>query len=254
VRSWPASCLAYTAHPLLARCHAGPLLLPRCHAASFAPAPPARAAPAALAPSTPRPHMPAPRARYLPPVLRRSRAAPAPYVRAHRLSSRRSLGPLLLCRAAARALAPAPLESPEPLLLACLSQRAPAACTPLLGSPAPRRSRACALAPASARARAATGLSRPPPLAQLSAAPREPALPQRHVDPGRAERPPLRLPRWRRPASGSPAPEPALAEPAPRTALRQSHPICTAWRRREREKTVGIRMEPGRVCCRWGKG
>jgi hypothetical protein len=49
----------------------------------------------------------APALRRLPPVLRRSRAAPAPCVRAHQLSSRRSLGPLLLCRASASSCSPA---------------------------------------------------------------------------------------------------------------------------------------------------
>jgi hypothetical protein len=53
VRSWPASCLAYTARLLLARCHVGPLLLARCHAASFAPAPPSSRAAHAFAPRLP---------------------------------------------------------------------------------------------------------------------------------------------------------------------------------------------------------
>jgi hypothetical protein len=57
-------------------------------------------------PCTPRPYTPAPRARHLPPVLRRSRAALTPCVHAYQLNSRCSLGPLLLYRTNARSCAP----------------------------------------------------------------------------------------------------------------------------------------------------
>jgi hypothetical protein len=231
VRSWPASCLAYTARLLLARYHADPLLLACCHAASFAPAPPglraAHAFESALRTNTMRSHVPtpapAPACSCSSALLRLCRAAlhaPAPVLRQlpHTAASYSTRVPTSSASAPARAspeqprhacARPAPSEPHPPPRRspARLHDRLPRVCTARARAPhacaaqRPRRLGSSRLAPAPAAARMPSfrGPS-PRPRASAHKPPRRPAPPgpERPPASARARPGPLRpaLPAW----------------------------------------------------------